>query len=374
MLKGFKIRLFPTKEQEEKLWKSVGTARWVWNWGLNFRIELYKNEGKSIGSYDLKKEFTKVRNSEGMEWLKEVSAKVASTAIFDLDEAYKAFYRIAKKGKKAGFPKFKSRGKSKPSFGLDAQTVIFYKDGVQLQKIGHVKYKSELGPLRDIPDLKIYNTRIQHTQNDKWILSFSTEIPEQVLKLHSYSVGIDLGVKTLAVVSCQGKFYKAKNMNRSYKLVRLEKQLKHHQRALSRKKKASKNRKKALKKVQKTYSRISNIRHDYTHKITTKVVNMLPQRIVIEDLNVQGMMKNRRLAKAVSQQNFYKFRSQLEYKCKERGIELKVADKFFPSSKTCSNCGRVKQELKLSDRIYKCECGLVLDRDENASRNLEKVV
>jgi len=372
MLKGFKIRLFPTEEQEKQLWRSAGVARWVWNWGLGFRQELYKAEGKSISPYDLKKELTKIRNSDEFKWLREVSGKIASNAIFDLDEAYKAFYRRAKKGQKAGFPKFKSRGKSKPSFGLDAETVIFYEDGVQLQKIGHVKFRAK-EPELWTKDFKFYNSRVSFTKG-KWILSFSTEIVLQKPVLNDFSVGVDLGVKKLAVVSCQEKFFKAKNINRSHKMIRLGKQLKHQQRALARKKKGSKNRNKALKKVQKLYSRISNIRHDYTHKVTTKIVNLLPARIVIEDLNVHGMMKNHRLSKAISQQNFYKFRSQLEYKCKERGIELKVADRWFPSSKTCAKCGSIKQDLKLSDRVYKCSCGLNIDRDENAAKNLEKVV
>jgi putative transposase len=339
---------------------------------LNFRQTLYESEGKSIGSYDLKKEFTKVRNSKGMEWLKEVAHKVASNAIFDLDEAYKAFYRRVKRGEKPGFPKFKSKEKTKPAFGMDADTVRFHKDGVQIQKVGHVKYKSIVGDLFEV-DFKIYNTRISFS-NNKWILSFCTEISKEISKLNNFSVGIDLGIKTLAVVSCQGNFYKAKNINRSHKMVRLEKQLKHQQRALSRKRKRSKNRKKALKKVQKIYSRISKIRHDYTHKVTTKIAEMLPERIVIENLNVSGMLKNRHLARAISNQNFHKFRSQLDYKTKERGIELKVADRFFPSSKRCSSCGGIKQNLKLSDRVYKCDCGLEIDRDENAALNLENVV
>jgi putative transposase len=270
MLKGFKIHLFPTEYQEEQLWKSVGVARWVWNWGLNFRQELYRTEGKSISSYDLKKEFTKIRNSEEFRWLREISSKVASCAIFDLDEAYKAFYRRVKKNQKAGFPKFKSRSKSKPSFGLDAETVKFYEDGVQLQKIGHVRFKAKESEIWK-KDFKFYNTRISFNQG-KWILSFSTDVDIQKPVLNDFSVGIDLGVKKLAVVSCQGKILKARNKNRSHKVIRLEKQLKHQQRAFARKKKGSLNRKKALKKVQKLYSKISNIRHDYTHKVTTKIV------------------------------------------------------------------------------------------------------
>jgi len=252
---------------------------------------------------------------------------------------------------------------------LDAETVLFYSNGVRLQKIGRVKYKGK----HDFSQSKLYNTRVSF-QGKKWILAFSIEVPNEQRTLNDFSVGIDLGVKTLAVLSCQGKFYKSKNINRSHKMVRLDKQLKHQQRALSRKQKGSKNRIKAREKVRKLYGRISRIRHDYAHKITTKIVEMLPKRVIIEDLNVVGMVKNKRLARAISNQNFHRFRSLLEYKAKERGIELKVADRFFPSSKKCSNCGSIKQDLKLSDRIYKCACGLEIDRDENAALNLVKVV
>jgi putative transposase len=308
-----------------------------------------------------------------MEWLKEVSGKIASNAIFDLDESYKVFYRRVKRGEKPGFPKFKSRAKSKPSFGLDAETVRFYEDGVQLQKIGHVQFKFDL-PLEQLQAMKLYNTRISFS-NGKWMLSCSMEVSATTPKLHDFSVGIDLGIKTLAVVSCDGKFYKAKNINKSHKVRRLTKQLKHHQRAFSRKEKGSKNREKARKKVSKVYGRLRNIRRDYTHKVTRKIVNLLPQRIVMEDLNVSGMLKNHHLARAISEQNFSEFRRQIDYKARDMGIEVKVADRFFPSSRLCSCCGNKRETLLLSERVYKCPvCGTELDRDENAAMNLEKAV
>jgi putative transposase len=374
MLKGFKVRLFPTKEQEEKLWKSVGTARWVWNWGVAFNQELYAKEKRFALEYELKKEFTKIRNSEEFFWLKEVSRKVGDIALLDLGTAFRHFFKKHKKGEKGGFPKFKSRARTKPSFGLDAFTVMFYEEGVQLLKIGHVKFRSNHDILT-LMDAKLYNTRVSYS-NHKWILSFSAEVQKPLPPvLNDFSVGIDLGIKTLAVVSCQGKFYKAKNINKSHKAKRLEKQLKHLQRAFSRKKEGSNNRKKALWKMQDKYSKIANIRRDNLHKVTTKIVEMLPKRIVIEDLAVQNMMKNKHLAKAISQMEWGTFRTILECKAKERGIEIQVADPFFPSSKTCSNCGNVKEKLSLNERVYKCPvCGLVMDRDENAARNLEKAV
>ena len=369
-MKGYSLRLFPTRSQEAKLWQSVGVARWVWNWGLNFNQDLYAKEKRILAEYALKKEFTKVRNSGEFPWLKEVSRQVANNALIDLGQAYKNFYRGLKKGQSVGLPRFKSRVKSTPSFCLNSDRV--YDDGkgaLQLEKIGHVRFKSDL----DLTGVRLWNTRIKFLKG-KWILSFALENESRKPKLSEYNMGIDVGVKSLAVVSCGGRKRRFKNINRSYKVRRLEKQLKHKQRALARKEKGSKNRKKALTAVQNIYGKLKNIRHDYTHKVTTKIVRMLPGVIVLEDLNVQGMMKNTHLAKKIAEQNFYKFRAFIEYKAKEYGVAVKLADRFYPSSKTCSCCGHVLKGLKLSDRVYKCpECGLELDRDFNAARNLEKL-
>lgn len=373
MMKGIKIRLFPTDEQIVKLWQAVGTARWAWNWAVKLNRDTYAATGKILFEYDLKKEFTKVRNSGEYPWLKDVAAKVPATALLDLGTAYKQCFSKHKKGMTAGLPKFKKKGRSKDSYGIDAETVKFYEDGVQLQKVGHVKFKSNIS-LTDLQQMKIYNPRINFSCG-KWILSLTHEVDVPAMKLNEYSVGIDLGVKTLAVVSCDGKFYKAKNISRSHKVVRLTKQLKHKQRALARKQKGSANRRKVLKDVQQCYQKIANIRKDHAHKVTKKIVDLKPKTIVMEDLNVQGMMKNKRLARAIAEQGFYRFRQYIEYKAAECGIAVRYADRFYPSSKTCSSCGAVKKDLKLSDRIYRCPvCGLVMDRDENASKNLEKAV
>lgn len=369
-MKGYSLRLFPTRSQEDKLWQSVGVARWVWNWGLNFNQDLYAKEKRILAEYDLKKEFTKVRNSGKFPWLKEVSRQVANNALIDLGQAYKNFYRGLKKGQSVGLPRFKSKVKNIPSFCLNSDRV--YDDGkgaLQLEKIGHVRFKSDL----DLSGVRLWNTRIKFLRG-KWILTFALENESRKPKLSECNMGIDVGVKSLAVVSCGGEKRRFKNINRSHKVRRLEKQLKRKQRALARKEKGSKNRQKALTAVQNIYGKLKNVRHDYTHKVTTKIVRMLPKVIVLEDLNVQGMMKNKHLAKRIAEQNFYKFRAFIEYKATELGIEVRLADRFYPSSKTCSSCGHVLNELKLSDRVYKCpECGLELDRDFNAARNLEKL-
>ena len=187
-------------------------------------------------------------------------------------------------------------------------------------------------------------------------------------------MGIDVGVKSLAVVSCGGRKRVFKNINRSHKMKRLNRQLKHHQRSLSRKKKGSKNYLKEKYKVQNIYSRIKRKRHEYTNQTVRKIINMRPKVIVLEDLNIQGMMKNRHLARAIAEQNLYLLRKLIEYRAAEAGIKIKLADRFYPSSKTCSNCGHVKKDLKLSERIYKCpKCGIIIDRDFNAALNLERL-
>ena len=187
-------------------------------------------------------------------------------------------------------------------------------------------------------------------------------------------MGIDVGVKSLAVVSCGGRKRVFKNINRSHEMKRLSKQLKHHQRKLSRKQKGSKNYLKEKYKVQNIYGRIKRKRHEYIQQTARKIVNMKPSVIVLEDLNIQGMMKNRHLAKAIAEQNLYLLRKLIENKSAEAGIKIQFADRFYPSSKTCSICGYVKKDLKLSERIYKCpECGMIIDRDFNAALNLERL-
>ena len=187
-------------------------------------------------------------------------------------------------------------------------------------------------------------------------------------------MGIDVGVKSLAVVSCGGRKRVFKNINRSHKMKRLNRQLKHHQRSLSRKKKGSKNYLKEKYKVQNIYSRMKRKRHEYINQTVRKIVNMRPKVIVLEDLNIRGMMKNRHLARAIAEQNLYLLRKLIEYRAAEAGIKIKLADRFYPSSKTCSNCGHVKKDLKLSERIYKCpKCGIIIDRDFNAALNLERL-
>lgn len=286
----------------------------------------------------------------------------------DACNAYKRFFNgLSDK------PKFKRKGKSKKSFYND-NVKLKVKDNklVNIEKIGWVRTNEQL-PI----GVKYSNPRISY-DNKYWYISVGIE--QEVVKeeLTDISLGIDLGLKELAVCS-DGMIYK--NINKSYVVKKIEKKLKRLQRQVSRKYEKNKKGKeyvktnniiKLEKQIQQVHRRLANIRKNYLHQTTTSIVKTKPYRVVIEDLNVRGMMKNKHLSNAISKQGFYEFKRQLEYKCKFRGIDLVVADRFYPSSKTCSQCGEIKKDLKLSDRVYKCSCGLMIDRDLNASINLSK--
>lgn len=367
MYKAIVIRLFPTKSQAKLFWQNVGTARWTWNWGLDTQKKVYSNGKKFLSVNELKRKFTEVRNNEKFKWLQEVSRHVEANALIDLDKAYRKFFMKA-----AGMPKFKSKGKCRPSFCARSERVkVNERNRIYLEKLGWVRYKSK----EYLIGMKFYNARVKF-ENGKWLLKCAIEaLPQESgITLRDVKMGIDVGVKSLAVVSCGGHKRVFRNINRSHEMRRLNKQLRHHQRILARKEKGSKNRLKERYKVQKIYGRIKRKRHEYIQQTVLKIVKMRPKVIVLEDLNIQGMMKNRHLAKAVAEQNLYLFRILIENKANESGIETKLADRFYPSSKRCSNCGHVKKDLKLSERVYKCpECGMIIDRDFNAALNLERL-
>ena len=372
MYKAIVIRLFPTKSQAKLFWQNVGTTRWTWNWGLEIQRKAYSENKKILSVYELKRKFTEIRNNEEFKWLQEVSRQVEASALIDLDKAYKNFYRGFKTGSNVGLPKFKSKGKSTPAFCTRSEKVkVCGGNLLYLEKIGQVRFKAK----ENLEGVKFYNARVKF-ENGKWLLKSAVEVlpNESKIVLRDVKMGIDVGVKSLAVVSCGGRKRVFKNINRSHEMIRLNKQLKHYQRILARKQKDSKNRLKAKYKVQKIYGRIKRKRHEYIQQTARKIINMRPKVIVLEDLNIQGMMKNQHLARAISEQNLYLLRTLIERKAAEAGIEVKFADRFYPSSKTCSNCGHVKRDLKLSERIYKClECGRIIDRDFNAALNLERL-
>ena len=379
MIKSYKIRLYPTKEQEQLMWKHVGSCRFIWNWMLAKQEELYKQGEKHLSAFDMINLLSPMKKQEEYKWLSDVSNNSLATICRDLDKAYKMFFK-----KTSGFPKFKSRKKSKPNFPIRTDTLYFKDDKVlNIEKIGKVRYKTDFVFEYGRNACKFTNARISYI-NGKWILSFGMECENQVRELNDISMGIDLGVKDLAIVEYSGEPLVFHNINKSKQMRNISKKLKRLQRSISRKYEANHTGKKYNKtnniekqeeRLRKLRARQSNIRRNYIHQTTHKLVSLLPKRIVMEDLNVTGMMKNRHLSKAVQEQCFYEFIRQMEYKCAWNGIELVKADRFYPSSKTCSGCGCIKTDLKLSDRTYHCsDCGLVIDRDYNAAINLSRYV
>ncbi len=370
MIKSYRLKLHPSKEQEQILWQSAGTARWAYNFALGREKENYENGGKFILDGELRKEITRLKKTEEFAWLENVSAQIPKQAIKDACNAYRRFF----KGQ-AKFPKFKSKKHSKPSF-YQRYDKLTYKNGkVNLEKIGWVKTAEPL------PEGKYSNPRVKH-DGLNWYLTVGVEVEIPTLPGPTTEpIGIDLGIKELAVIST-GEV--SKNINKTKEVRRLAKKLKRLQRQASRhyektKRKGGENRYektsnllKLKKQILKIHKRLNDIRTNHIHQATSKLVKAKPEYIVIEDLNISGMMKNKHLSKAVQNQKLYEFRRQLEYKCGWYGVRLIIADRFFPSSKMCSKCGQINKNLKLSDRIYHCDCGLRIDRDLNASINLRE--
>lgn len=375
MILSMKIKLNPTKEQELLMWKSAGVARFTYNWGLSYLEELYKKENKSISINDLRKIFTQLRNSNDYSWLKEVSSEIPQQALKDLGDAYKMFFK--KIGEK---PNYKSKRKSTPSFYHLSNKLKVNADYVKLEKIGLVRMSDDGRlPKGDYKKdkIKIFNPRVKH-DGKSWYLTIGIDVEDEKSELTNVSLGIDVGIKDLAVCS-DGKVYK--NINKTQAVKKLEKRLKRLQRRVSRKYEMNKQGNKFIKtnniiKLEKQikfiHLRLTNIRNNHIHQTTSEIVKTKPYRIVLEDLNITGMMKNKHLSKAIAQQKLYEFRRCIEYKSKRYGIDFVFADRWYPSSKTCSCCGNIKSDLKLSDRIFNCTCGLTIDRDYNASINLAK--
>ncbi|WP_346889229.1 transposase [Clostridium sp. UBA1056] len=368
MIKACKIRLNTTKEQEEKLWQSVGTARFVYNWTLARQEENYKNGGKFISDNDLRKEIT-ILKQDSLNWLNEVSNNVAKQAVKDACNAYKRFF----KGESEK-PRFKSRKKSKPSFYNDNIKLKVKDNAVLIEKIGWITVKKNSIPM----NCKYTNPRISF-DGKYWFIAVGIEKEEPIIELTDESIGIDVGVKDLAICSNRMTY---RNINKTKKVKKLKKTLRRKQRQCSNK--YEKNRKgkeyvktesiaKLEKQIRLLYRRLANIRSNHIHQATNKIVKTKPSRVVMETLNIKGMMKNKHLSKAIAEQCLYDFKIKLKYKCEFYGIEFVEADRFYPSSKTCSECGHVKTKLSLSERTYICEeCGYVIDRDYNASVNLSR--
>lgn len=378
MIKGFKIRIYPTKEQEEKLWQHIGACRYIWNYMLALQEKNYQDGGKYIGTFSMINLLKPLKNDGEHEWLYNISNTSLQIVCGDLNKAYTTFF---KKG--SNHPKFKLRKKAKPSYPVRSEAVWFNTRCVQIEKVGKVRYNTDYKFPIGKGNGKFSNAHISF-DGFKWFLSFGMECENQAPELTDKSMGIDLGVKELATVAVGDDELVFHNINKSKKMRDLNKRIVRLQRSISRKYETNrtgkvynktKNIERAELKLRKLKNRQSNIRQNYLHQVTHKLVSLLPYRVVMEDLNVQGMMKNRHLSKVVQEQCFYEFIRQMQYKCVWNGIEFIQVDRFYPSSKTCSCCGSIKRDLKLSDRIFQCtDCGHTIDRDYNAAINLMRYV
>ena len=380
MIKTIRVMLVPNNKQKTKLFQYANTARFAYNWALGREKENYKHGGKFISDTDLRKEFTQLKKSNEYSWLNGISNNVTKQAIKDVCNAYKRFFKGY-----SNFPKFKSRKYSSPSFYQDNVKIQFTKTHVKVEGFATSKKKNKqqlnwirLAEQGRIPtDTKYINPRIKY-DGLNWYITVGVEYEDSTLIPINEGVGIDLGIKDLAICSDSNKY---QNINKIQKVKKLEKQKRRLQRSLSRSYEKNKKgesycktnnviKKKRL--LLKLNHRLTNIRQNHVHQITSEIIKRKPSFIVLEDLNVSGMMKNKHLSKAVQQQEFYEFRRQIEYKAKWNNIPVVIADRFFPSSKLCSCCGAIKKDLRLSDRIYECECGNRIDRDYQASLNLKR--
>ena len=376
MLKSFKTEINPTEEQKARIRRTIGTCRYVYNFYLGHNKALHDNgekfmTGKSFSLW-LNNEY--IPDNPDKTWIREVYSKAVKKSIEDGCTAFTRFFKH-----QSDFPKFKKKGKSDVKMYFvrnNPKDCQCERHRLKIPTLGWIRIK-EKGYIPTTKDGYMIRSGTVSVKAGRFYVSVLVEIPDvNIDNSSNEGIGIDLGLKDFAIIS-NGKTYR--NINKSAGLKKLEKQLIREQRSLSRKYENLKkgestqraNIRKQKLKVQKLHHKMDNIRTDYINKTIAEIVKTKPSYITIEDLNVKGMMKNRCLSKAVASQKFYEFRTRLKAKCDENGIELRVADRFYPSSKTCHHCGSVRKNLKLSDRIYRCECGYVADRDLNAALNLK---
>ena len=378
MYKALKIELKLTNEQKIQVNETIGVERFIYNEYIKYNQEQYELGNKFVSANDFSKYINNVYlpSNPDKKWIKDVSSKSVKQAMIYGEQAFKRFF----KGLSA-FPVFKKKGKNELGAYFvknNKKDFEFYRHKIKIPTLKFVRVK-EYGYIPKNTNIKSGTiTKIA----DKYFLSLIIEVKD-IVKTENTSIkglGIDLGIKDTAICS-NGKIFK--NINKTIKIKKLKKKLKREQRKMSRSIEYSKSKKIKLRelknfnkkklKVQKLFYRLNCIRDDYNNKIVNEITRAKLKYITIEDLKVSNMIKNKHLSKAIQEQNFYSIRTKLINKCKERNIELRLVDIFYPSSKTCSCCGSVKKDLKLNDRIYKCcNCGLEIDRDYNASINLEK--
>lgn len=373
MIKSYKVRIFPTKDQEQLIYKHIGCCRFIWNYMLDLQNTRYKNKEKYLSAFDMIRLLTSLKKQEEYKWLNEVSSASLSNICKDLDEAFKSLFK-----KNSQYPKFKSKKTSRLAYPLHCDRTYFKSsDTLHIEKLGKVKCKTDFNfPLGK--GIKITNPRLIN-QNGKWLVCFGMESENQASTLTDKPMGIDLGIKELMVVAYGDEEIIFHNINKSKKMRLLEKRRQHAERSIARKYRTNNSYEKTNNiikeenKLRKLYAKQTNIRNNYIHQSTHKLVSLLPSKVVMEDLNVSGMMKNKHLSKAIMDAKFYEIIRQMQYKCEWLGIPFLQVNRFYPSSKTCSCCGTVKHNLKLKDRIFTCEsCGLTIDRDYNAALNLQR--
>ena len=378
MYKSIRIELKLTKEQKIKVNKTIGTERFIYNEYIKYNQEQYELGNKFVSAFDFSKYINNVYlpNNPDKKWIKDVSSKSVKQAMIYGEKAFKNFFKGL-----SSFPVFKKKGKNELGvyFVKNSKTDFeFYRHKIKIPTLKFVRVK-EYGYIPKNANIK--SGTISKVA-DRYFLSLIIEV-EDIVKTENKSIkglGIDLGIKDTAICS-DGRVFK--NINKTKKVKKIKKKLKREQRKMSRSIEYSKSKKIKLKecknfnkkklKVQRLFYKLNCIRDDYNNKMVNEITRTKLKYITIEDLKVSNMMKNKHLSKAIQEQNFYTIRIKFINKCKERNIELRLVDTFYPSSKTCSCCGNIKKDLKLNDRIYKCNnCGLEIDRDYNASINLEK--
>jgi transposase, IS605 orfB family len=375
LLKSFKTEINPTKEQIIKINKTIGTSRFIYNFYISHNKKIYEDKKEFMTGNEfsiwLNNEY--IPNNPDKLWIKEVYSKSIRKSI---ENGYAAFINFFKH--KTNFPKFKKKDKSdvKMYFIKNNKTdCLSERHKIKIPTLGWVRLK-EKGYIPTTKNGFTIRSGTVSKKAGKYYVSVLVDMPDKNnIKNNNFGIGIDLGLKELAICSDRSIY---QNINKTNRVKKIEKKLKREQRKLSRKiisiKKGESTQKNFVKqklKVQKLHQRLTNIRTDYINKTINSIVKTKPAFIVIEDLNVSGMMKNRHLSKAIAQQKFFEFRVKLINKCKENNIELRIVDRWYPSSKLCHDCGHIKKDLKLSDRTYVCsKCGYIEDRDINASLNL----
>lgn len=374
--------LVPNNKQKSKMFQYANANRYIYNWTLEQQKSNDENGGKFISDGDLRKKLTQLKKTEEYNWLNNISNNVTKQSVKDACDSYKRFFKGLSQ-----FPKFKSKKKTRPSFYQDNVKIKFTNTHVKFEGFTSSKKKNKqklnwvrLAEKNRIPtDCKYYNPRVTFDGINWWI-NVGIDYEDSTNTPTNDGIGIDLGIKDLAICS-DGNTYK--NINKTSKLKKLNKKKRRLQKQVSRKYEMNKkggncycktnNIKKLEHKLLKLNYRISNIRNNYQHQVTSEIIKREPSFIALEDLNVKGMMKNKHLSKAIQEQGLYEFKHKISYKAEWNNVKIIEVPRFFPSSKTCSYCGSYKGNLKLSERTYKCEsCGIELDRDYNASLNLKQ--